>query len=336
MSYISKPIFFFEPANSTSQIKKAMLSFLDSWLQKHSSKDELKLYHYTTLDGLKGIIKNRSIWLTHISNLNDPLELKYGEDLILDLIQKASNEESDENIIQLLKYLSDFVKSFNSATHQTYVACFCEAENLLSQWRAYGARGGGYNLGFGFGSNTKFSHSLGENADSYVLLRKIVYDFEEQKGLISNYISSIIRASHDAIKYFKENSGIPDAWSAIAATEAVNILFDLKLSFKNPVFAEENEWRLIKGRQTHYKPEQIKFRESKDGFIPFIETFLYEETKDKKVFPLSSIKFGPTLDEDKTKPGLKLFLFNESVADNMIELNANNISVTGAGYVLRD
>lgn len=50
----------------------------------HSSKVPLTLFHYTTLEGLKGILHNRSIWCSHISTLNDPLEIQYGKRVVLD------------------------------------------------------------------------------------------------------------------------------------------------------------------------------------------------------------------------------------------------------------
>lgn len=336
MSYDAQPIFFVEPASSTSQIKAAMLSFLERWLPKHSSTAELKLFHYTTLEGLKGILNSRSIWFTHTSTLNDPLELKYGKQLILDILHEATNNENENNIKNLLKYLSDNVNAFNTMNNQTYVACFCESENLLSQWRSYAVQGGGYNLGLRFQSNTKFYHTLDDSEeDSHVILRKMVYDVDEQRGLISDYLSSIVTSSGDAIKYYNEHSGIPDAWAAIAALESVNILYDLMLSFKNPVFNEENEWRLIKGRQASSKPEQLKFRETKEGLIPYIETYIVEDLEGKSVFPLSSIKFGPMLDDARTKSTLQLFVNKEAVSDSKISINVNDVRITGAGYELR-
>ena len=47
------------------------------------------------------------------------------------------------------------------------------------------------------------------------------------------------------------------------------------LSFKNPVFSEENEWRLIKGMQATNKPELLKFREINQNLIPYIETYIH-------------------------------------------------------------
>ena len=337
MSYDAKPIFFYGPALSTPQIKVAMLSFLERWLPKHSSTADLKLYHYTTLEGLKGILNSRSIWFTHTSTLNDPLELKYGKQLILDILNEAINNENEDNIKNLLKGLSVNVNAFDAITYQTYVACFCESENLLSQWRSYAAQGGGYNLGLRFQSNTKFYHTIDDTEeDSYVILRKMIYDVDEQRKLISDYISSIVTSSGNAIKYFREHSGIPEAWASIAAMESVNILFDLMLSFKNPVFSEENEWRLIKGREARHKPEHLKFRETKEGLVPYIETYIVEDLEGKSVFPLRTIKFGPMFDDARTKSTLQLFVNKEAVSSNKIKIDANITKISGAGYILRE
>ena len=34
-----------------------------------------ELYHYTNLDGLKGILSTKSLWATHFANLNDSTEV---------------------------------------------------------------------------------------------------------------------------------------------------------------------------------------------------------------------------------------------------------------------
>lgn len=335
MSYEGKPIYFFEPAQSTPQIKAAMNSFLESWLPKHDSSEDLELYHYTTSEGLKGILSSRSIWFTHTSTLNDPLELRYGKHLILEMLDDAINNETEEIIKILLKNLSTNINAFDTIFYETYVACFCESENLLSQWRSYASRGGGYNLGLRFRSNTKFYHTLDDSEkDSHVILRKMRYNIDEQKELVSNYISSIVASAADAIKHFKDHDGIPDPWPNIAAIESVNILFDLMLSFKNSVFSEEKEWRLIVAMDRKHRPELLKFRETNEGLVPYLEMFIVEDLEGKSTFPLQSIKIGPMLDEARNKSTLKLFMIKESVSNHKIKIDANT-DISGTGYTLR-
>lgn len=336
MSYDAKPIYFMNPRLSTPEIKKEMETFLKSWLPKHSTSEDLILYHYTTLEGLKGIIRARSIWATHTSTLNDPTELNYGKELIIDVLNEAISGSNDDKITYILNQLLIYIKAYDSILYQTYVSCFCQSDNLLSQWRGYAAKGGGYNLGMNIQTDTKFFHTLDSSRkESYVILRKIIYDSDVQKKLIKDYISSIVTASGGAIKKFKKNGRKPAGWTSMAAIESINILIDLMLSFKNPVFKEESEWRLIKGHNVDITPEYLKFRDTNNNLVPYIETYIVEETSSEPVFPLKTFRFGPILDEASTKPSLELFVRKESVSKGNINIDTKNLTVLGAGYNLR-
>ena len=61
-----------------------------------------------------------------------------------------------------------------------------------------------------------------------------------------------------------------------------------------------------------------------------------EETEEETIFPLHSIRFGPTFNEVRTKSSLELFIQKESVSKSKISIDAKNVKVSGAGYVLRD
>ncbi len=337
MSYNAKEIWFYTPARSTPQIQQAIENFWKSWLPEHSTDDDLQLYHYTTIDGLMGILKNRSLWLTHTSSLNDPTELKYGKEIILNILNNKIGNRHEGIIERFLHLLIGEVNRFDEIMYEAYVACFCKSDNLLSQWRAYGHRGGGYNLGFTFTSDTKFYHTsdLSEK-ESHVILRKIIYDNNKQKEVVTKYVSSIISFAKDAIKCFQNNGGIPEIWESMAAMESANILCDLMLSFKNPVFSKENEWRLILVRQSQHKANQLQFKRNEKGFTPYFETYLVEKIDDKSFFPINSITFGPMLDVSSTKSALTLFVRKEAVSESNIKINTNAVHISGAGYSLRE
>ena len=107
------------------------------------------------------------------------------------------------------------------------------------------------------------------------------------------------------------------------------------LSFKNEVFSEENEWRLIKGMRETTKPELLKFTKINQNLIPYLETYIADEIDGKFMFPLHSIKFGPMLDGERTKLAINLLAIKESIAENKIKIDASKLKVTGAGYELR-
>lgn len=336
MSYKAQKIWLFDPAIPTQQIREAIEYFWKNWLPLHNRNEDLKLFHYTTFEGFKGIIKNRSIWLSHINSLNDPNELKYGKQLILNILNRQIGNKHSELINQYLSYLATIVNGFSESIYGNYVACFCESNNLLSQWRAYGHRGGGYNLGFTFTSDTKFyiSENHSEKGDN-LILRKIIYDPTNQNKIITDYVTSIISSIKAATKKKIQDKHDGDLRSRMAAWESLNILYDLMLSFKNPVFEEEKEWRLILSRQPDDKVEQLHFRENDSTHIPYFDTNIFEIINDTPVFPIHSIRFGPMLDVASTRSAISLFIRKEATLENPIKIDADAIVITDAGYVLK-
>ena len=127
------------------------------------------------------------------------------------------------------------------------MGCFCESGNLLSQWRAYADRGGGYSIGFKFSSNTLVKIELDNfNEGHSPHLRKVIYDPGDQQRLVRNYIESV---KDCARRVFSEEAERREPNRSIRpqmmALQSSNILLDMLLSFKHPAFQEEHEWRLV-------------------------------------------------------------------------------------------
>jgi hypothetical protein len=88
-----------------------------------------RLYHYTSVNGLRGIIDSGNVWATHLGFLND---LSEGKAALADEAYRARLEETD-------KRSPLFIASFcrHQEPHQ-------QRNGLLSQWRGYAGEGGGY------------------------------------------------------------------------------------------------------------------------------------------------------------------------------------------------
>jgi hypothetical protein len=56
------------------------------------------LYHYTSIDGLHGIVENRSIWASMIHYLNDAAELKTAISICQEILTKELRQTSDPAI----------------------------------------------------------------------------------------------------------------------------------------------------------------------------------------------------------------------------------------------
>src|SRR5262245_19332889 len=104
---------------------------------KSPAGDPSHLAHYTTPNGLHGIIENGHLWASAAYYLNDSSEIDYGCQLFRELLAKAIDEEGRDPVSK--KIFEDAKKAFepggfvDSVVYRTYVACFCEDPNLLSQ-----------------------------------------------------------------------------------------------------------------------------------------------------------------------------------------------------------
>ena len=149
------------------------------WANRHSGHPPV-LYHYTTADGFLGIVETRSLWASNAAFLNDSTELVYIVSVLDEIVQEL-DESGDEVSIRMSAFASLLRRGLTDLrAYDVYVACFCEAGDLLSQWRGYPRDGGGYSLGF----------------DSVVLdaaqsLRRVVYDRPTQLDLVRSVLAPI-------------------------------------------------------------------------------------------------------------------------------------------------
>lgn len=109
------------------------------------------LYHYTTPEGLKGILQSGALWATEVRYLNDASELDYA----LQFARKELDEflfDHPPSTSALQKLAGQLRLALHSGEAKwreeflCFVVCFCEEADLLSQWRGYGT-GGGYAVG---------------------------------------------------------------------------------------------------------------------------------------------------------------------------------------------
>lgn len=335
MSYKAQPFYLLEPLNKIPEIRGTIKDHLSTWLEQHSYSEPKLLYHYTTLEGLKGILENRSIWFSHMSTLNDPLELQYGKKIIIDEIESLLKEEKDPLLIRFFLMIRNFVEAFGKHMMHLYIACFCEDDNLLSQWRSYSSNGGGYNLGLQIDSKTNYSNNpLDYSKQPLIFLRKVIYVERDQKDIIKNYLTKIVRAFNEAsLRIKKELGEIPKTWESELALEVLNPLFDIMCCLKQEVFKEETEWRLILINQED-KVDFIKFREMRGSFIPYFNVHIYEDDSNPK-FPLKKIKYGPLLENSDTDISLRLYLRHLSKMENKIIIKPEEVEISGAGYNLK-
>jgi hypothetical protein len=277
------------------------------------------IYHYTTATGLKGILESKVIWATNSDYLNDVSELRYGRGLIANLLNKrvgafplAPSEERtnpedycrnnpEYDCDRALKFaLQTIIQHYQLDDPVSYyISSFCKADNLLSQWRAYGGRGG-YSIGFSVGDTT---FSYGDPERRYFTLHNILYNASHQEKLFSD----LVEVAKEIVARRRPEHGYEfdltedKAWMTIE-DDLRHILRVLGLRLKHSSFQEESECRFL----TLRAPDQLsdlKYRESSGLLIPYVEIPL-----SLLKIKITSVRCGPTLARGKAKRSVEMLL----------------------------
>ncbi|GGF70917.1 hypothetical protein GCM10011332_26130 [Terasakiella brassicae] len=268
------------------------------------------VYHYTSIEGLEGILSSNSFWATHYKDLNDYTECKLFKDYaarkLLQPFLKAIKEIKKDLTFskqQLLKRKGIFA----IAKHETnalvnaiynvsfegiddkgkyvdpFIVSFCSHKNddnytqqngLLSQWRGY-AEGGGVAIVFDTKKLTELMfaeiRTHGYTAHGF---GDVVYQGEEEKECeeFGSFIEIIGRHTESYLRGENPKTGHYFGKFVANATR-----------YKHRAFKEEREVRLM--------------------FSPVTEDFMKLEGETEEDFPSGSMK--PVLTRDRAGKEIK-------------------------------
>jgi hypothetical protein len=265
--------------------KRTSLDSLTSFLESVSSYTEeliygpaqgQALYHYTDLAGLQGILQSDDLWLTHSRYLNDDEEITHGYRIVREAIEAHRAAAPERG--QFLDTLYELVKE--PSPEGVYICSFCLDDNLLSQWRGYGANGMGVSVKF---EPQGFAYITGPDSPKYGLVRlwKVFYDRNTQKQIID-------QAINHAFTFGPANLSQEDR--ALQAADSIQFFIP---TFKNEGFSEEKECRLIFTPSPEFSVHP-KFRVTRGMLIPYFS--LKELTGGGPVtkLPLTGVRVGPS------------------------------------------
>ena len=300
-----------------------------------------RLHHYTTLNGLLGITSSHSLWASDVRYMNDASELSYAADFVSEIVTETLAKVENEILRPVLPGYPGFANAFEYGA-RPFVACFCEEEDLLSQWRGYRRGEAGYSLGM----DLSIMATVGLPPNTY--LRKVFYDPDEQRREVSDVVDTWLRTAASLLE--GERGLRPEDLFPYPAIWALQeALAEHHLCFKHPAFAEEREWRLIKLvdvreelRLLDYKrttemleatrermgelgvemPDMrtawgeanaegidIRFRTSPVGLVPYVELPLHDRAG---IFtgrlPLWQVIQGPTSNAELSLESLQMYL----------------------------
>jgi hypothetical protein len=105
------------------------------------------LYHYTSNQGFMGIVGSKKIWLTSLDGSNDPREISFPKELVLNILRILRRGEFSDTLGIMISILWAHIESALKS-QAFYTASFSTKKDELELWREYADRGSGVCIGF--------------------------------------------------------------------------------------------------------------------------------------------------------------------------------------------
>jgi hypothetical protein len=276
---------------------------------------EKPYYHYTTIEGLKGILENKCLWATGIEFLNDPTENNYLENLISQICSKNPSFQEVYDHLSKETYKRFFFDPIK------YIISMSNSQDSLSMWNLY-SKGNGYCIKFK--NQSVFIYKY----DTFVLRTiHVIYDEKKQieylKDIFESYIPLLPEIKElevqmekatlegEELKYQELNSLL------IKYTEDFrNALYKNKNNYKHPAYKDEFETRII-AEYDDSEDFPVKFRSTVNGqLIEYIEIPIHIEN-------IEAIMLHPLISDEIHITGLRRFLNNMGLHD--VRINKSKI-----------
>lgn len=241
------------------------------------------LYHYTTREGLVGILSSGTAWATSIRFLNDASEYTYAQSRFVEMLREIQGQVPPLHEEEL----EETIRQLSGLTPHLFVFCLSRKGDLLSQWRAYGQPGNGYSIGFDAPA-----------VDGIIRQRRgmqlaaVSYDPRQQRDLLN-------RVGNEAFRRSRSGSDDPRAFRKALC----DIFLDVAPIIKDSAFTEEDEWRLVLRLDGAGSP-QIKVRAGRSTLVLYVPIKL--GTKDRPL-PIREIVIGPNPHRDLNEEAIKAF-----------------------------
>ena len=292
--------------------------YMDDWIHVPLCKNGEKLYHYTTAEGVRGIVENREFMATKSDFLNDKLEFQYAIEVMEQMTEKyivntALRKRFFSRLKEEIYDLGIINLGCEDSCHENglsfYVVAFSKLQNNALLWAEF-TDFKGYCLEFDY-------NKLVEGFQHRVFLHgTVIYDEEEQmSGILESFLSCIRNLQEEGMTdlsaFFEEEAEISDESLEKLAKEMAVVVSVYAMFFKKSFFEGEEEYRFIFppliNEMGTAKP---KFRLLDQIFLPYI---MVEFDREQKEIPLESVMVGAKNNSDIAVRGMRYFLQSQGM-----------------------
>ena len=305
-----------------------------------SSNSQL-IYHYTSPNGLMGILGNQEFFFTDSQFLNDANErkdinnvladfwMKYKniyDSKFFDLLSSISVESYEDVIRKRIIYKNNCLTEINRKYRYFVFSTSCESDSL-NMWKYY-AKNDRYN-GYSIGLSAKNLLAGWNDLPRGINIKDgiVIYDLNEKISIVKKCVDELF------LKWctYKETDVltdyIKDAYSYW--------IYYASLFFKNECFKDEKEYRFIAIVRSTYlndpSNEVLKhngitynFRIVDGTITPYLEIPFYNRIKDGE-YAIQSITVSPSFNAEQKINGIQQYMMSLKTSFGGCEINASTI-----------
>lgn len=260
------------------------------------------LYHYTNINGLKGILEHKKFWVSHAHFLNDKTEINYTLDLsnkvFEEFCEKLPKKKNISGIDFSKKDLTDYLKEyydaiiesiFHQQNYSIYTLSFCTNGDSNLLWSNY-SNNDGYCIQVNYQKLIGYLNKKSEFKD-LVNAGRVIYDKQVQKKLLEEIFEKLFVVIKTILN--------PPFEPSEAIRHIAFLLRQYSIFFKDECFSQEEEFRIAISLPNDF--ENYLCRVSNGVFIPYIEADFEKDC-------VEGITVGPKNNMDISIDGLKQFL----------------------------
>lgn len=295
------------------------------------------LFHYTTADGLIGIITNNELWSTAYYCTNDDRELLEVKGIFKKIFNSYKpTEEKYKKILDntfgldvLYEKIENFIFSEFFSVFCAYITCFSKpydvssySNGILSQWRGYGDDGG-YSIQFNYKKLREYFYSI--NRDGFSNFEEVSYKrVDHTNEILSKFKDEIYKSFETFLNKFKNNKYenletlFVELWNRMGM-DAVMEIIKFSIYDKNSHFFEERECRLslIEPKEVMRGTHNTYYYNRHGQIVPYKK--ILEDIKGC----IDAVIIGPNSRMDSRKTAVEHLLLANGLKD--VEVRASEI-----------
>ncbi len=268
----------------------------------------MRLYHYTTGNGIFGIINSSELHCSHQRFLNDPTEHSYFDNVLHSVLDRNS-------FLQTI-YVELFITDYKiDSSNQQFIFSLSKNPDSLSMWNYY-ANGNGYNIAFNI-------DAIIEKNNSEYRMEKVVmiYDFSLQQSMIKSFVEENTEKFNRFNSLTKQMTQTEDPELVDKLMKEQNDIKEqftqgikkLKTSFKHEAYKDEEEVRILIKNE-----KKGDFKVSGQGV--FIEYLKLEMSPDNDIIEI----IVHPLSSDLHVEGMKRFI-NAKIPSKKVNITKSDI-----------